>query len=176
MSEQRKFVNLDGRMVRVAETPVQAVLDELLYGCVAAELILPSPHEELIEWIERQLSAAILGHAVVRLPQPRRSPRMKQVREPLRYEQTPYEEKRWRAAEAASEGLLPLAARLYREAAAIASDEWKQDCLDKALMFERRTSKCGRCHHARHERGACATKYGGPGLEVPCPCRSEGEE
>jgi hypothetical protein len=100
---------------------------------------------------------------------------VKQPRQPLRFDQTPYELARWNAAEAATRGDNALASRLFLEAAALADSEWKDDCLSKSLMFERRASKCGRCHHARHERGACETKYGGPGLEVPCPCRSEGE-
>lgn len=62
-------------------------------------------------------------------------------RSALHYEQTPYESKRWQAAESANAGWHTMAARLFREAAALAEPEWKQDCLDKALMFERRAAK-----------------------------------
>lgn len=72
---------------------------------------------------------------------------MKTKREPPRYEQAPYEAKRWAAADAAAEGYVTMAARLFREAAAMApSDEWKADCLEKATMMERRVTARGGKH------------------------------
>lgn len=68
----------------------------------------------------------------------------KAKREPLRYEQTPYEEKRWNASEAALGGDSAAAARLFTEAAALAEPEWKQDCIDKAEMFQRRAARLAR--------------------------------
>jgi hypothetical protein len=67
---------------------------------------------------------------------------MKPARNPLRYEQTPYEAKRWDAAESAVAGFNLAAARQFREAAEIAPDEeWKADCLRLAAVFEKREVK-----------------------------------
>lgn len=57
------------------------------------------------------------------------------------FKQTPYEETRWNAAEAALYGDNAGAARMFREAASLASPEWRQDCLDNAEMFERRAER-----------------------------------
>ena len=62
----------------------------------------------------------------------------------MKYEQTPYEQRRWDAAEAALGGDNVTASRLFTEAAGLADPEWKQDCLDMALMFERRAARLAR--------------------------------
>jgi hypothetical protein len=81
---------------------------------------------------QARLDEALYGVVAVEVKKPSAK------RAPPRYEPTPYEERRWDAAEAALRGENLLAARLFREAAALAEPEWRDDCLSKALMFERR--------------------------------------